>query len=99
MKVEEGLNKNKYEAVSIEDIMDFCKEIRAALYSVLSNLLYKRKDNAQILMKEKTILQFLMRDSRRSKEGNAELRTAAMGLLVGTLELLINDSVEVSIFT
>jgi hypothetical protein len=80
-----------------EGLLEISKEIRIALYAVLVNLLYKCNDNAHALIKEKTILQFLMKDSRRVKSGGAELRTAAVGLLVSALEQLVSDSVEVSV--
>jgi len=90
-------NVMKVESKKEEELLEISKEIRTALYAVLANLLYKRNNNAYAVIKEKSILQFLMRDSRRVKAGSAELRTAAMGLLVSALEQLVNGSVEVMI--
>ncbi len=79
-----------------EELLEIQKEIRAGVYSVITNLVYRRKDNASAVLKEKRLWEILVTDTKKTEGGSAELRAMAVGLLVSALELL--DDFDVTFF-
>jgi len=69
------------------------REIKTGIYAVLSNLIYRRKDNASSILKEKTVWKHLVIDIKRTETGGTELRASSVGLLISALELLENFNV------
>ncbi len=61
------------------------REVRSLMFSVLANLIYRRKDNASCISQDKRVWKLILGDARRA-EGSAELRAASVGLLVSVLE-------------
>lgn len=80
-----------------EELVSISKEIRTLMYTVINNLIYKRKDNAEKVLQDAEIWKLLISDSKKTEGGNVELHSTSISLLVSALELF--DKFEVTTFS